>query len=179
MTDTTDQPSTSPSAEPLVMPAGNDVTATPIAAAEAAIETAEGVRDKDDVPAAKLLVDTYKWAAEVNDPATYGKKVAHSGEVNGNVTLQVITGFGPPNAWQTPPKLKADGTIDAEWESLNGPQRKDGPDESNPPPTPPGAPEGVGEDRPPDAASSRRDDGIGGVPTLPAEPGHETPPRSA
>ena len=146
---------------------------------EAAIETAEGVRDKDDVPAAKLLVDTYKWAAEVNDPAVYGKKLAHSGEVKGNVTLQVITGFGPPNAWQTPPKLKADGTIDAEWEAINGPgaesgekssgessdAKVDGGDQDpreHPAPSP-GLPEGAGGDRPPDPPISSSDSPIDGI----------------
>ena len=75
------------------------------------LETAENAQGKD---ADRIKLDAYKWAAEVNDPETYGKKVAHSGEVKGTVVLQVVTGFGPPNAWQTPPKLKADGTIDRE-----------------------------------------------------------------
>ena len=61
----------------------------------------------------RLKFDAYKWAAEVNDPLTYGKKVAHSGDANGApVVLQIVTGFGPPNKWQRSPKLNADGTID-------------------------------------------------------------------
>ena len=37
-----------------------------------AIATAENVTDKDEVPAARLLVDTYKWAAEKGDKTRYG-----------------------------------------------------------------------------------------------------------
>lgn len=76
---------------------------------DSAIEAAENAQGKD---ADRLKVDTYKWAAEVNDPATYGKKLAHSGEVKGSVVIQVVTGFGEPNEWQQPPKLKPDGTVD-------------------------------------------------------------------
>lgn len=76
---------------------------------DAAIEAAENAIGKD---ADRLKVDTYKWAAEVNDPTTYGKKLAHSGEVKGQVILQVVTGFGEPNEWQKPPKLNPDGTVD-------------------------------------------------------------------
>lgn len=76
---------------------------------DAAIEAAEAAEGKD---ADRLKVDTYKWAAEVNDPVTYGKKLAHSGEVKGGFTINVVTGFGPPNPWQTPPKLREDGTIE-------------------------------------------------------------------
>jgi hypothetical protein len=76
---------------------------------DAAIEAAENAQGKD---ADRLKFEAYKWGAEVNDPATYGKKLAHSGQLAGGITLQVVTGFGPPNEWQTPPKLNADGTID-------------------------------------------------------------------
>jgi len=37
-----------------------------------AIATAENVTDKDEVPAARLLVDTYKWAAEKGDKNRFG-----------------------------------------------------------------------------------------------------------
>ena len=76
---------------------------------DAAIDAAEAAEGKD---ADRIKVDTYKWAAEVNDPATYGKKVAHSGEIAGGTIIQVVTGFGPPPASLDFPKLNADGTID-------------------------------------------------------------------
>jgi hypothetical protein len=37
-----------------------------------ALEVAEGVVDKEDVPAARLKIDTYKWAAEKGDKTRYG-----------------------------------------------------------------------------------------------------------
>ena len=70
-----------------------------------AAEEAEG-KDRD-----RLRFEAYKWGAEVNDPATYGKKVAHSGDAGNPILIQVVTGFGPPNAHQTPPTLNEDGTI--------------------------------------------------------------------
>ena len=98
---------------------------------ESAIAVAENTHDKDEVPAARLLVETYKWAAEVNDPEIYGKKIAHSGDAGGaQVVLNVVTGFGPPNKWQTPPKLKPDGTIDVEatdYEVSDGPSEQRSP----------------------------------------------------
>lgn len=78
---------------------------------DAAIEAAESASGKD---ADRLKFEAYKWGAEVNDPTTYGKKVQASHEVSGKVVVQVVTGFGPPNAWQTSPKLRADGTIEKE-----------------------------------------------------------------
>lgn len=87
---------------------------------ESAIRIAEECNDKDDVPVARLKVETYWKAAEVNDPATYGKKVTHAGDAQNPVILQVVTGFGAPNEWQTPPKLKADGTIEVPCEVING-----------------------------------------------------------
>ncbi len=79
-----------------------------------AIRTAERAEGKD---ADRLKVDTYIWAAEVNDPASYGKKVTHAGDASNPMVIQVVTGFGPPNKWQTPPKLREDGTIDKEYEA--------------------------------------------------------------
>lgn len=75
---------------------------------EAAIEAAENACGKD---ADRLRFEAYKWGAEVNDPTTYGKKVTHSGDATNPIILQVVTGFGEPNEWQTPPKLNEDGTI--------------------------------------------------------------------
>lgn len=103
---------------------------------DAAIEAAEAATGKD---ADRLKFEAYKWGAEVNDPGTYGKKVTHSGDAGAPIILQVVTGFGPPNPWQTPPKLKADGTIDVEGsvihehppEPLLGPgDEPDGPPEA-------------------------------------------------
>lgn len=80
---------------------------------DAAIAAAENACGKD---ADRLKFEAYKWGAEVNDPLTYGKKVTHAGDSSNPVVLQVITGFGPPNEWQTPPKLNADGTIEVKSE---------------------------------------------------------------
>lgn len=80
-----------------------------------AIQSAEDATGKD---ADRLKFEAYKWGAEVNDPATYGKKVAHDVQGPGaQVVIQVVTGFGPPNPWQTPPKLNPDGTIDKSYEN--------------------------------------------------------------
>ena len=49
----------------------------------AAIEAAESASGKD---ADRLKVDTYIWAAGVNDPTTYGKKVTHQGDAQNPVT---------------------------------------------------------------------------------------------
>lgn len=46
--------------------------------------------DKNDVPGRALAVATLKWAAEKDDPATYGNKV----EVSGGVTVQMILETG-------------------------------------------------------------------------------------
>lgn len=93
-----------------------------------AIQTAEAAEGKD---ADRLKIETYWRSAEVNDPARYGKKVTHGGDQNNPVILQVITGFGPPNAWQSPPKLNPDGTIMKAAEVIeNG--KGSAPDESHP-----------------------------------------------
>lgn len=144
---------------------------------DAAIEAAENASGKD---ADRLKVETYKWAAEVNDPTTYGKKVAHSGEVKGGITLQVVTGFGAPNAWQTPPKLKADGTIDREIEvtseEVNGRSKEHGTERSN-------EVDAQRDQNSPEqtqVASGHADAPVSGsgssepgLPTLRADPGHE------
>jgi hypothetical protein len=53
-----------------------------------ALEVALTPMMKDEVPAAKLAVDTLKWAAEKNDPDRFGKKdtVEHTGQAI-NITL--------------------------------------------------------------------------------------------
>lgn len=42
-------------------------------------------RDKDEIPGRKLAIDSLKWAAEKDDPATYGSKI----EVAGNVVVEM------------------------------------------------------------------------------------------
>ena len=74
-----------------------------------ALEVCEEATGKD---ADRLKFEGNKWAAEVNDPARYGKKVTHSGDASNPITIQVITGFGEPNEFQRPPKLGADGLIE-------------------------------------------------------------------
>lgn len=74
-------------------------------------EALRAAEEADGKDADRLRFEAHKWAAEVNDPHTYGKKVTVGGDASNPIVLQVITGFGPPNPWQTPPKLNADGTI--------------------------------------------------------------------
>lgn len=57
--------------------------------ADLALEIALRTEDKNDVPAAKLKIETLKWAAEKANPETYGKK-EESGVKGGpsiNITL--------------------------------------------------------------------------------------------
>jgi hypothetical protein len=56
-----------------------------------ALKAATGPMDKDDVPAAKLAVDTFKWAAEKDDPRTYGNKVDVSGAIS---VMQLVVDTG-------------------------------------------------------------------------------------
>lgn len=60
--------------------------------ADKAIETAEEA-DEDNVQAHRLKVDTYKWAAEVNDRNTYGKNVKVSGDAEQPVAFMISTGI--------------------------------------------------------------------------------------
>lgn len=63
---------------------------------EMALQVAEATEDKDDVPAAKLKVDTYKWVAEVSDPDTYGKKTTVQG--NASAPIMIVVKTGVPDA---------------------------------------------------------------------------------
>lgn len=58
-----------------------------------AIEVAEEALygGKDNVPGAKLLVDTMKWAAEKNDPEKFGKKEERV-QGSGNIRIVLNTG---------------------------------------------------------------------------------------
>jgi len=57
---------------------------------EKALERAEGELSKEEVPGAKLAVDTYKWAAEKSNPKRYGSKVEVDNKLSGNVGLYVL-----------------------------------------------------------------------------------------
>ena len=78
---------------------------------EAARAAAESVSEKDDVPAARLKFDAYKWSAEVNDPGRYAKKTTLSGDAQNPIRFNVTTGFPEPNEFQTAPELGPDGLI--------------------------------------------------------------------
>jgi hypothetical protein len=62
------------------------------------IEEARNAISKDDVPVAKLRIDSYKWAAEKASPDYYGKKDDKvSGPASINITLHtgVLDSEGP------------------------------------------------------------------------------------
>ena len=62
--------------------------------ADRAIEIAESVRDKDEVPAAKLKVDTHKWAAGVYNPEELsGRSEKEQKGSSGPVTININTGI--------------------------------------------------------------------------------------
>lgn len=143
-----------------------------------AIQEAEDLSDPKEANMAKVKIDTYKWAAEVNDPSIYGKKIEHKGDLGGGgkVIIQVVTGFGPlPPALQFP-KLNADGTIckDVQAEVANGAghpgsdQKADTPGEN-------GSAQQVGL---PDTPGSSERGGAGGVQPLQPESGHTPEPGS-
>lgn len=60
---------------------------------EKALEAAESARGEssEEVAAQRLKAETYKWASEVNDPATYGRKTAIA--VNGPAVFLIDTGI--------------------------------------------------------------------------------------
>ena len=57
---------------------------------EKALDRAESDMSKEEVPAAKLAVDTYKWAAEKSNPKKFGSKVEVDNKLSGNVGLYVL-----------------------------------------------------------------------------------------
>ena len=63
------------------------------------------------VAAHRLGFDAHKWAAEINDPARYGKKTTIQGDPDRPIQFIVSTGFPAPNASQTHPELGSDGLI--------------------------------------------------------------------
>lgn len=114
-----------------------------------ALKAAEGVTEKDEVPAARLLVDTYKWAAEKGDKNRFG-----STKIDVDVTKQDIivmdTGIDRSKNYEEP--------IDGEFVTIS----KEADDECSEPE------EAVGDAAPLDGdqvASGEGDDGDEQVPT--------------
>lgn len=60
-----------------------------------ALNAGTSAEDKDDVPRARLEFEAYKWAAEISDPATFGKSVKVSGDQNAPIRIVVSTGLSP------------------------------------------------------------------------------------
>jgi hypothetical protein len=79
---------------------------------EQALDAAENVSDKDEVPAARLKFDAMKWAAEVNDAARFGKRTTIAGDQNNPVQFIISTGFPDLLPEQKQPKLGSDGLIE-------------------------------------------------------------------
>ena len=77
---------------------------------EKALEVA-GAAKEHNVQSSRLKVDTYKWAAEVNAPETYGKKTTISGDKDAPIRFVISTGFPEPNEFQKHPELGEDGLI--------------------------------------------------------------------
>ena len=78
---------------------------------EQALEAAESAFHKDDVPAARLKFDAHKWAAEINDPGTYGKKTTIEGNPDKPLTFIIQSGFPEPTGYQKHPEIGPDGLI--------------------------------------------------------------------
>lgn len=57
---------------------------------QVALDAACSASDKEDVPAARLKFDAFKWGAEVNDAARYKKQVAT--EQTHRVQFTIVTG---------------------------------------------------------------------------------------
>lgn len=106
---------------------------------DAAIAAAESAGHPADVPAARLKAETYWKAAEVNDPARYGKKVTHAGDASNPIKIVVHTGWTEPlNEFQKSPELGADGLIirppQPVIEVKAEPQKEEAKDEQREPP---------------------------------------------
>lgn len=66
--------------------------------ADQALDIALSTEEKDDVPAAKLQVDTLKWAAQAGSPDDFAGKP--QGNVDGPTTVVIVTGV--PRIEDTP-----------------------------------------------------------------------------
>ncbi len=80
--------------------------------AHAIAETAESL-DKDHVPGARLAYDIHRWGAEVNDPATYGKKTQISGDQTRPIVFQIISRIPEPE--ETPVEKLVEQVIESEF----------------------------------------------------------------
>jgi len=58
-----------------------------------ALKEAKATASKDDAPAQKIKVETYKWAAKVGNPDTYGDKTKISGDSSAPIKFVVDTGI--------------------------------------------------------------------------------------
>lgn len=65
---------------------------TALAAADEVLD----MDDKDRAAVARLRFDAFKWGAEVNDPAQYGKKTTISGDASKPIVFQIVTGVPAP-----------------------------------------------------------------------------------
>ncbi len=60
-----------------------------------ALEEAEGLKDvtSEQIQAAKVKIDTFKWAAEVNNREVFGKSTKITGDANAPLSIVVDTGI--------------------------------------------------------------------------------------
>jgi hypothetical protein len=56
---------------------------------EKIVDSVEVVLEKDEVPAAKLRVDTLKYLAAIDNPDKYSEKVKHQHDVNVNIFQEI------------------------------------------------------------------------------------------
>ena len=77
---------------------------------EQALLAADGVLDKNDVPAARLKFDANVWAAEVNNPTMYGKRTTIAGDAGRPLQFTILTGV-PQRDDEKAIELNKDGTI--------------------------------------------------------------------
>lgn len=61
--------------------------------ASLAVQLATSALEKDQVPAAKLAVDTLKWYAEKSSPEQFGNKTVVEGNADKPITIVVDTGI--------------------------------------------------------------------------------------
>lgn len=82
-----------------------------LAAENEAVDVARSVKDKADVPAARLKTDVARWVAAVNDPDRYGNKTQVSGDPDKPVRWVVVTGVPKPATPQPRLELGEDGRV--------------------------------------------------------------------
>lgn len=86
-----------------------------------ALQVAEEACGKD---ADRIKLEAYRWAAEVNDPARYGKKGVQTTESRPTVII-VQTGFPDLNEHIAPPKLREDGVIEVQGKKVQDDRRSE------------------------------------------------------